>query len=130
MTQKNNEEFEVNDDNLREEIFQHAEQEGDRFEMSSSYVEDSEDEKEEIRRYQEMMAEIKKQNRPRKVIKWKPAGIILLEIQWFLLKFIFFACAIFYILWLTHSVEFTLSHIINTGVLTIILFIFKNWWKS
>ena len=121
------EEYEVTDETFKEEAFAHSFDEADQFQ--STYVEDDEDEKDEIRRYKEKVDEMKKQHRPKKVLKWKDSGIIALEISVFFWKFVFLYLSIFYIGFLFGLFALSWMYFINTLVLTAMLYLFKQWWK-
>jgi hypothetical protein len=120
-------EFEITDESIREDVFNHVEQGADKFQ--TDYVE-SEEEKEEIRRYQQIVSEIRKENRPKRVLKWKPWTGVVFELTVFFWKFLFLYGSIGYILWTFNFAEITLYHFINTFVLTVILILFKQWWNA
>lgn len=122
-------EFEIKDEELKENLFATSENEADAFTFNSEYVE-SEEEKEEIAHYQKLMRERFKKNRPKKIIQWKPKGVILLEIIYFILKFSFIFWSIATIEYNIRGYDINFITFINTFTLTTILYLFKQWWKS
>jgi hypothetical protein len=122
---KDKEKIDVTNESLLEKVFNHVEEEADHFQ--SSYV-DSSEEQEEIAKYQKIINDARLENQPKKVLKWKPKGVIAMLLVVFTAQFLFLYGSIGYLLWLFHYSDLTVPHLINTFVLTVMLIIFKQWW--